>query len=112
MTPRVDFEPEQLLDVRESPGWELAHARARPGRGRDRRRARARTPTIASRSCSPSSTAATCGSRSSAWTPAPLARYVKHLARWYLEAERSEPVARVAHTLLDRGARGLGLEES
>ena len=42
----------------------------------------------------------------------PLARYVTHLARWYLEAQRSERVARVAHTLLDRGARGLGLEEA
>jgi hypothetical protein len=42
----------------------------------------------------------------------PLARYVTHLARWYLEAERSAPVQRVVHTLLDRGARGLGLEEA
>ena len=32
VSPRVDFEPEKLLDARESPGWELAQARARPGR--------------------------------------------------------------------------------
>jgi hypothetical protein len=37
---------------------------------------------------------------------------VVHLARWFSERERSEPVARVVHTLLERGARGLGLEEA
>ena len=40
----------------------------------------------------------------------PLALYVKHLARWYMERKRSEHVERVVQTLLDRGARGLGLE--
>ncbi len=40
----------------------------------------------------------------------PLAHYLKHLALWYLEAERGEHVERVVHTLLDRSARGLGLE--
>jgi hypothetical protein len=40
----------------------------------------------------------------------PLANYLKHLAIWYLERDRSEPVERVVHTLLDRSARGLGLE--
>jgi hypothetical protein len=44
--------------------------------------------------------------------PGPLARYVVHFARWYLERDRSEPVQRVVHTLLARGARGLGLEEA
>jgi arginyl-tRNA synthetase len=40
----------------------------------------------------------------------PLAQYLKHLSIWYLERERSAPVERVVHTLLDRSARGLGLE--
>ncbi|MFZ1927029.1 MAG: hypothetical protein WAU42_12910, partial [Solirubrobacteraceae bacterium] len=40
----------------------------------------------------------------------PLALYLRHLARWYMEAERSSHVERVIHTLLDRSARGLGLE--
>ena len=47
VTPRVDFQPEKLLDVRESPGWELALARARDGSGADaggRARARPRLP--------------------------------------------------------------------
>jgi hypothetical protein len=40
----------------------------------------------------------------------PLALYLRHLARWYLEKPRSSHVERVIHTLLDRSARGLGLE--
>jgi arginyl-tRNA synthetase len=112
VAPKVDFQPEKLLEVRESPGWELVHARARQGRGSvpagdlahdadyrfavvqselHRRHLRIAVERM---------------------DPGPLARYVVHLGRWYLEAERSEPVARVAHTLLQRGARGLGLEES
>ena len=34
----------------------------------------------------------------------------KHLSLWYLERERSSHTERVVHTLLDRSARGLGLE--
>jgi arginyl-tRNA synthetase len=39
-----------------------------------------------------------------------LALYLRHLARWYLERPRSGHVERVVHTLLDRSAKGLGLE--
>jgi arginyl-tRNA synthetase len=105
----IDFDPSRLLREEESLGWDLVRARAR---------------------CSP---------RSAGGKPAedpdyrfavvqselyrrhlrlvverldvrPLADYLKHLAIWYLERERSEPVERVVHTLLDRSARGLGLE--
>ncbi len=34
----------------------------------------------------------------------------RHLARWYMEQPRSRHTERVIHTLLDRSARGLGLE--
>jgi arginyl-tRNA synthetase len=40
----------------------------------------------------------------------PLALYLKHLARWSMERDRGEHVERVVQTLLDRSARGLGLE--
>ena len=40
----------------------------------------------------------------------PLALYLKHLSRWYMERPRGEHVERVVQTLLDRGARGLGME--
>lgn len=39
-----------------------------------------------------------------------LALYLKHLAHWHLERDRGEHVERVVHTILDRSARGLGLE--
>jgi arginyl-tRNA synthetase len=40
----------------------------------------------------------------------PLAHYLKHLAMWQLEHRGGDPVDRIVHTLLDRGARGLGLD--
>ena len=39
-----------------------------------------------------------------------LALYLKHLSQWHLEDDRGEHVERVVQTLLDRSARGLGLE--
>ena len=111
-TPDIDFNPERLLSEDESLGWDLARARSR----------------------------ASGGSVDSGWPVGdpdyrfaviqselyrrylrlaverldirPLAHYLKHLSLWYLETERSEPVERIVHTLLDRSARGLGLESS
>ncbi len=40
----------------------------------------------------------------------PLAKYVAHLARWYLEQDREPHVQAVAQAALAQGARGLGLE--
>jgi hypothetical protein len=40
----------------------------------------------------------------------PLALHLKHLAHWSMERDRGEHVQRVVQTLLDRSARGLGLE--
>jgi arginyl-tRNA synthetase len=40
----------------------------------------------------------------------PLALHLKHLAHWAMERDRGEHVERVVQTLLDRSARGLGLE--
>jgi arginyl-tRNA synthetase len=42
----------------------------------------------------------------------PLALYLKHLAHWALERDRGDHVERIVQTLLDRSARGLGLEGS
>ncbi len=111
-TPRIDFHPDKLLRTRESPGWELVCARAQPGRA-------------------PLSADGAAGDVDYRFAvvqselhrrhlrlaverldPTPLARYVTHFARWYLECERSEPVQDVSHALLARGARGLGLEEA
>jgi tRNA synthetases class I (R) len=110
VSPDMDFEPSRLLCEQESLGWDLARARARrstmgasygrPAEDPDyrfaviqselyRRYLRLSVERLDVR---------------------PLAHYLKHLAIWYLETERGEHVERVVHTLLDRSARGLGLE--
>lgn len=109
-TPDIDFDPDRLLCDGDSLGWDVARARARHSRGtprdghpvedRDyrfavvqselyRRYLRLAVQRLDVR---------------------PLAHYLKHLAQWYEERERAEGVERVVHTLLDRSARGLGLE--
>jgi arginyl-tRNA synthetase len=112
VTPRVDFHPEKLLDVRESPGWELAHARARDGRPETDTRELARDPDYRFAVVQSELHRRHLRIAVERMDPGPLARYVVHFARWYLEQERSESVQRVVHTLLERGARGLGLEGS
>jgi arginyl-tRNA synthetase len=109
-SPAVEFEPERLLRGGESVGWDLVRARARSGRG-------------AAHGASPASDVdyrfAVVQSELyrrylrlavERFDVRPIAHYLKHLAGWYLERERTSRVERVVHTLLDRGARGLGLE--
>jgi len=112
VSPDIDFDVSKLLSGEESLGWDLARARAhygggsvaggRPVEDRDyrfavvqselyRRYLRLAVQRLDVR---------------------PLAHYLKHLARWYLERDRAEPVEHVVHTLLDRSARGLGLESA
>ncbi len=110
VAPRVDFHPEKLLDVRESPGWELARARARQGRAATNAGELARDPDYRFAVVQSELHRRHLRIAVERLDPGPLARYVIHFARWYLERERSEPVQRVVHTLLERGARGLGLE--
>jgi arginyl-tRNA synthetase len=112
VSPRVDFQPEKLLDARESPGWELALARARDARAPTPAGEIARDPDYRFAVVQSELHRRHLRIAVERLDPGPLARYVVHLARWYLERDRSEPVQRVVHTLLARGARGLGLEEA
>jgi arginyl-tRNA synthetase len=111
MTPRVDFDPDKLLHEGESVGWDIVRARAHRG------------GSVAAAGHSPASEPdyrfAVIQSELyrrylrlavERLDVRPLAHYLKHLAAWYLERERGSHVERVVHTLLDRGARGLGLE--
>jgi hypothetical protein len=111
MTPRVDFETSKLLTERESLGWDLVRARAtrgtletapghRPADDPDYRSAVVQSEIYRRH----------LRLAVERYDVTPLALYLRHLARWYLESERSSHVERVIHTLLDRSARGLGLE--
>jgi arginyl-tRNA synthetase len=111
VAPRIDFDTDKLLCEEESLGWDLVRARARHGRT---------IPTGGRRPVEdPDYRFAVVQSELyrrylrlavERFDVRPLAHYLKHLSRWYLERERDEHVERVVHTLLDRSARGLGLE--
>ena len=111
VTPEIDFEPQTLLSDRDSFGWELVRAWARhgemptpddykPAEDPDYRFAVVQSE-IYRRHLRPAL---------QSFDVVALALYLRHLARWYMEDQRNGYVERVVHTLLDRGARGLGLE--
>ncbi|MGA2164968.1 MAG: arginine--tRNA ligase [Solirubrobacteraceae bacterium] len=110
VAPPIDFEPSQLLDDGESLGWDIVRARAhhselatnggRPADDPDYRFAVVQAELYRRY----------LRLAVQRYDVGPLALYLKHLARWYMERPRGEHVERVVQTLLDRGARGLGLE--
>jgi tRNA synthetases class I (R) len=110
VAPPIDFEPTQLLDDGESLGWDVVRARAhhsavpanggRPADDPDYRFAVVQAELYRRY----------LRLAVQRYDVAPLALYIKHLSRWYMERPRGEHVERVVQTLLDRGARGLGLE--
>jgi arginyl-tRNA synthetase len=109
VNPDIEFDLDRLLREEESLGWDMARARASHSRG----------PSSGRPAEDPDYRFAVVQSELyrrylrlavQRLDVRPLAHYVKHLAIWYLERDRSEPVERVVHTLLDRSARGLGLE--
>ncbi len=108
-TPDIDFDPSKLLSDDESLGWDLARARAHHSRGLTAGRP-AEDPDYRFAVVQSELYRRHLRLAVERLDIAPLALYLKHLARWYLERERGEHVERVVHTLLDRSARGLGLE--
>ncbi len=109
-TPDIDFQPDKLLSER-SLGWEVARAQARRG-GRMSSRAGKPAEDLDYRFAVVQSELYRRHLRLSVerFDLRPLALYLRHLARWHLEGDRGEHVDRVVQTLLDRSARGLGLE--
>lgn len=109
---RVEFEPEKLLrEEKGSLGWDLARARAKGGA--------AVPPAGGSLAADPDYRFAVVQSQMYRrhlqgtvrdFEALPLARYLSHLARWYLEAERGAEVEAVVHAVIDRGLAGLGIE--
>ncbi len=111
MTPRVDFDPEKLLLDGESLGWDIVRARAHHGGlSAPRGHSPAEEPDYRFAVVQSELYRRHLRLAVERLDVRPLAHYLRHLAAWYLERERSSHVERVVHTLLDRGARGLGLE--
>ncbi len=110
VTPDIDFDTPRLLSAEESLGWGLARARARASDTRARSGRPAEDPDYRFAVVQSELYRRYLRLTVERLDVRPLAYYLKHLARWYLERERSEHVTRVVQTLLDRSARGLGLE--
>lgn len=111
VTPRVEFDTDKLLQGRESLGWDLVAARAHRGTRADPPGRRpAEDPDYRCAVVQSEIYRRHLRLAVERYDVTPLALYLRHLARWYMEAERSSHVERVIHTLLDRSARGLGLE--
>jgi arginyl-tRNA synthetase len=110
-TKPVDFEPEKLLCEEQSLGWDLARARAHNGGGSG--------AAVAEPAEDPDYRFAVVQSEMfrrhliqavERLDVNPLARYVAHLSRWYLERDREPHVQEATQAALAQGARGLGLE--
>ncbi len=110
VAPRIDFDPERLLQDGESLGWDMARARARRNHGPLRTGRPAEDLDYRFAVVQAELYRRYLRLAVGRLDVGPLALYLKHLARWYMERERAEPVERIAQTLLDRSARGLGLE--
>jgi arginyl-tRNA synthetase len=111
VAPRIDFDTDKLLCEDESLGWDLVRARARHGRaGAPGGRRPVEDPDYRFAVVQSELYRRYLRLAVQRFDVRPLAHYLRHLSRWYLERERDEHVERVVHTLLDRSARGLGLE--
>ena len=110
VAPPIDFEPAQLLDDGESLGWDVVRARAHHSGLATNGRRPAEDPDYRFAVVQAELYRRYLRLAVGRYDVGPLALYLKHLARWYMERPRGEHVERVVQTLLDRGARGLGLE--
>jgi arginyl-tRNA synthetase len=110
VAPPIDFEPAQLLDDGESLGWDVVRARAHHSRPSANGGRPSEDPDYRFAVMQGELYRRYLRLAVERYDVGPLGLYLKHLARWYMERPRSEHVERVVHTLLDRGARGLGLE--
>ncbi len=110
-TKPLDFEPAKLLREEQSLGWDLARARAHNGAG----------PGTAPEDPAGDPDYRFAVVQSEMYRRhlmqaverldvSPLARYVAHLSRWYLESDREPHVQDAIQAALAQGARGLGLE--
>ncbi len=110
VAPRIDFEPAMLLREDESLGWDLVRAQAHHGVAASNGARPVEDPDYRFAVVQSELYRRYLRLAVQRLDVRPLAHYLRHLARWHLEHERGEHVERVVQTLLDRSARGLGLE--
>jgi arginyl-tRNA synthetase len=110
-TKPVDFDSEKLLRDEYNLGWDLARARAHNGSGSG--------AAVVEPAQDPDYRFAVVQSEMyrrhlqqavERLDVTPLARYLAHLSRWYLQSDREPHVQAVSQAALAQGARGLGLE--
>jgi arginyl-tRNA synthetase len=109
-TKPLDFEPAKLLREEQSLGWDLARARAHngdgvPGAGEPAEDSEYRFAVVQSEMYRRHLEQAV-----ERLDVSPMARWVAHLSRWYLEEDRSARVQEAIQAALGQGAVGLGLE--
>jgi len=110
-TKPLDFEPEKLLRAEQSLGWDLARARAHNGAGSGAPAAEpAHDPDYRFAVVQSEMYRRHLQQAVERLDVGPLAKYVAHLSRWYLESAREPHVQEATQAALAQGARGLGLE--
>jgi len=110
-TKPLDFEPEKLLRPEQSLGWDLARARAHNGNGPNGRAAEpAQDPDYRFAVVQSEMYRRHLQQGVERLDVSPLAKYVAHLSRWYVEEDRDPHVQEAIQAALAQGARGLGLE--
>jgi arginyl-tRNA synthetase len=110
-TKPLDFEPEKLLRPEQSLGWDLARARAHNGAGANGRAAEpAQDPDYRFAVVQSEMYRRHLQQAVDRLDVSPLAKYVAHLSRWYVEEDREPHVQEAIQAALAQGARGLGLE--
>jgi arginyl-tRNA synthetase len=110
-TKPLDFEPEKLLREEQSLGWDLARARAHNGNGSGAAAAEpAEDPDYRFAVVQSEMYRRHLQQAVERLDVSPLAKYVAHLSRWYVEEDREPHVQEAIQAALAQGARGLGLE--
>jgi arginyl-tRNA synthetase len=109
-TKPLDFEPEKLLREEQSLGWDLARARAHNGDGVKAAAEPAEDPEYRFAVVQSEMYRRHLRQAVERLDVSPLARWVAHLSRWYLEEDRNPQVQGAIQAALAQGAVGLGLE--
>jgi arginyl-tRNA synthetase len=110
-TKPLDFDSEKLLREEYNLGWDLARARAHNGVGSGAPAAEpAQDPDYRFAVVQSEMYRRHLQQALERLDVTPLARYLAHLSRWYLQRDREPHVQAVSQAALRQAARGLGLE--